>query len=81
MPGMCKLANSYPSYLVLVTLLSTIKNIHFRLLEVTETIFIKTLLFGIVLLMHTVITNKQVFNATIEYILTTKQFDESLFHS
>ena len=78
---MCKLANSYPSYLVLVTLLSTIKNIDFRLLEVTVTIFLKTLLFGIVLLMHTLITNTQILNATIEYILTTKQFDESLFHS
>ena len=78
---MCKLANSYPSYLVLVTLLSTIKNIDFRLLEVTETIFLKTLLFGTVLLMHTLITNTQILNATIEYILTTKQFDESLFHS
>ena len=61
------------------TLLSTIKNIDCRLLDVTETVLIKTLLFGNCSVdAH---TNTQILHATIEYILTTKNFDESLFHS
>ena len=61
------------------TLLSTIKNIDSRLLDVTKTVLIKTLLFG----NHSVDahTNTQTLNANIEYILTTKRFDESLFNS
>ena len=61
------------------TLLSTSKNIDCRLLDVTETVLIKTLLFGNCSVdAH---TNTQIFNATIEYIVITKRFDESLFHS
>ena len=61
------------------TLLSTIKNIDCRLLDVTETFFIKTLLFGNYSVdAH---TNTQILNATIKYILPTKRFVESLFHS
>ena len=58
------------------TLLSTIKNIDCRLLDVTETVLIKTLLFGNCLVDAQ--TNTQILNAIIEYILTTKRFDESI---
>ena len=61
------------------TLLSITKNIDCRLLDVTETVFIKTLLFGNC--SDDAQTNTQILNATIEYILTTKRFDESLFCS
>ena len=61
------------------TLLSTIKNIGYRLLDVTETVLIKALLFGNC--SFDALTNTQILNATTEYILTTKTFDESLFHS
>ena len=52
------------------TLLNTIKNIDCRLLDVTETLLIKTLLFGNWSVdAH---TNTQILNATTEYIVTTK---------
>ena len=61
------------------TLLSTVKNIHCRFLDVTETALMKTLLFGNCSIdAH---TNTQILNASIKYILTTKRFDESLFRS
>ena len=61
------------------TLLSTIKNIDCRLLDVTETVLIKPLLFGNCSVdAH---TNTQIINATIEYILTNERFDESQLHS
>ena len=60
-------------------LLGTIKNIDCRLLDVTETILIKTLLFGNCSVDAQ--TNILILNATTEYILTTKRFDESLFYS
>ena len=54
----------------------TIKNIDCRLLGVTETVLIKTLLFGNCSVdAH---TNIQVLNATVEYILTAKKFGDSL---
>ena len=56
------------------TLLSTIKNIDCRLLDVTETLISGK---GTV----DAHTNTEILNATIDYILTTKKFDESLFHS
>ena len=59
------------------TLLSTIKNIDCRLLDVTETVLIKALLFGNCSVDAE--TNTQILNPTIEYILSTKRFDESLF--
>ena len=61
------------------TLLSTVKNINCRLLDVTETALIKTLLFGNFSLDAQ--TNTHILNATIEYVLTTKRFDESMFYS
>ena len=60
------------------TLLSLIKNIDCRLLDVNETVLIKTFLFGNCSVdAH---TNTQILNATIECILTIKRFDGSLFH-
>ena len=60
-------------------LLSTIKSIDCRLLDMTETVLIKTLLLGNCSVdAH---TNTKILNATIEYISTTKRFDESLFRS
>ena len=56
------------------TLVSTLKNINCRLLDLTETVLIKTLLFGNFSVDAQ--TNIQILNATIEYSLTTKRFDE-----
>ena len=62
---------------------STLKNIDFKLLDVTETVLIKRFYLEIVILMHTLILRflNQPLNMTIEYILATKRFDEPLFHS
>ena len=61
------------------TFLSTIKNTDCRLLDVTETALIKTLLFRYCSIdAH---TNTKILNANIEYILTNERFDVSLFHS
>ena len=49
------------------------------MLDVTETVLIKTLLFGNCSVDGH--TNTQILNTTIEYILTTKRFDESRFFS
>ena len=54
------------------------KNIDCRLSDVTETVLIKTRLFGNC--SANAHTNSQIFNATIEYILNTKRFDEYLLH-
>ena len=59
------------------TLLSTVKNIDCRLLDVTEAVLMKTPLFGNC--STDAHTNTQILNASIKYILTTKRFDESLF--
>ena len=61
------------------TLLTTIKSIDCRLVDVTETVLIKTLLIGNCSIDAE--TNAQILNATIEYILTTRRFYESLFYS
>ena len=56
------------------TLLSTIKNID--CIDETETVLIKTLLFGNCSVnAH---ANTQILNATINYVLTTERFDESV---
>ena len=59
------------------TLLSTIENIDNNLLDVCEPVLIKTLLFGSNLFDSNANTN--VLNATIEYVLSTKRFEEPLF--
>ena len=58
---------------------SCVKNIDYRLLYVTETVLIKTLLFGNCPVdAH---TNTETLNAISEDILTSKRFEEALFHS
>ena len=62
-----------------VCLLSTVKNTDHRLLDLMETILIKTFLLGNCSLdAH---ANTKIFNATTEYILTTMRFGEPMFHS
>ena len=59
------------------TLLSSIKNINNNLLHLCEPVLIRTLLFGSNSFDTNANTN--VLNATIEYIISTKRFDEPLF--
>ena len=59
------------------TLLSTIKNIDNNLLDPSETIFIKTPLFGSNSFDTNANTN--VFNASIAYVRSTKRFEKPLF--
>ena len=59
------------------TLLSTIKNIDNNLLHLCEPVLIRTLLFGSNSFDTNANTN--VLNATIEYVLSTKRFEEPLF--
>ena len=59
------------------TLLSTIENIDNNLLDVCEPVLIKTFRFGSNLFDSNANTN--VLNATIEYVLSTKRFEEPLF--
>ena len=59
------------------TLLSTVKNIHNNLLRLCEPVLIRTLLFGNNSFDTNASTN--VLNANIEYILSTRRFDEPLF--
>ena len=67
-----------PTYIIeRRTLLSTLVNIDNNLLDLCEPVLIRTLLFG----SNSFDTdaNTNVLNATIEYILSTKRFDEPLF--
>ena len=57
------------------TLLSTIENIDNNLLDLFEPVLIKTLLFD----SNSSNANTNVLNATIEYFLSTKRFEEPLF--
>ena len=59
------------------TFLSTIKNIDNNLLHLCEPVLIRTLLFGSNSFDTNANTN--VLNATVEYIISTKRFDEPLF--
>ena len=59
------------------TLLSTIENIDSNLLDLCEPVLIKTLLFGSN--SFDTNTNTNVLIATIEYVLSTKRFEEPLF--
>ena len=59
------------------TLLSTIRKIDSTLLDLDESMLSKTLLFGSNAL--DISTNTRILNATIEYVLNTKRFDEPLF--
>ena len=60
---------------VLCTMMKDIiKNIHCKLVDVTETVLIKTFLFGNCSVDAQ--TNTQILNTPIKYILTTERFDE-----
>ena len=59
------------------SLLSTIRNIDCKLLEYTDSSLTQTLLYGNPSL-H-IITNSLILNATIDFILSTKRFQEALF--
>ena len=59
------------------TLLSTIGNTNYKLLENTDSVLTQTLLFGNT--SYDITGNTKILNATITFILLTKRFDEPLF--
>ena len=59
------------------TFLSKIKSINDKFLEENASTMTQTLLFGD--LSSSVETNKLILNATIQYVLSTKRFEEALF--
>ena len=59
------------------TLLSTLNNIDSKILESNDSYLTQTLLFGSISFDSE--TNTLVLNATIDYILSTERFEESLF--
>ena len=59
------------------SLLSTIRNIDCKLLEITDSSLAHTLLYENP--SFDIITNSLVLNATIDFILSTKRFEEALF--
>ena len=59
------------------SLLSTIRNIDCKLLEITDSSLTQTLLYGNP--SFDIITNSLILNATIDFILSTKRFEETLF--
>ena len=61
------------------TILSIIKNIGYRLLDMTEIVLLETILF--VNCSVDAYNNTKILNVTIEYILTRKRFHESLLYS
>ena len=59
------------------TLLSTIANINYKLLENTDSVLTQTLLFGNT--SFNIANNTKILNATINFILLTKRIDAPLF--
>ena len=59
------------------TLLSTIGNTNYKLLENTDSVLTQTLLFGNT--SYDITGNTKILNATVTFILLTKRFDEPLF--
>ena len=59
------------------TLLSTLNNIDCKILESHDSYLMQTVLFVYTLFDSE--TNRLVFNATIDYILSTERFEEPLF--
>ena len=59
------------------SLLSTIRNIDCKLLEISDSSLTHTILYGNP--SFDVITNSLILNATIDFILFTKKFEEALF--
>ena len=60
------------------SLLNTIRNIDCKLLEITNSSLTQTLLYGNP--SFDIITNSLILNATIDFILSTKTFEEALFY-
>ena len=58
------------------TFLSTIKSINYKFVEQNDSILTQTLPFGD--LASSVETNKLILNATLQYVLSTKRFEEAL---
>lgn len=56
-----------------MTLLKKTKNVNYGILELNETIIIKTLLIGDSSLSDS--TNSLILNSSIEYVIATKKFD------
>ena len=59
------------------SLLSTVRNIDCKLLEISDSSLTQTLLHGNP--SFDVITNSLILNATIDFILSSKRFEEALF--
>ena len=59
------------------SLISTIRNIDCKLLEITDSSLTQTLLYGNP--SFDIITNSLILNATIDFILSTKRFEEAIF--
>ena len=59
-----------------ITFLNKIKNINYGILELSDTIMTKTLLFGDSLLSDS--TNTLILNSTIDYVIATKRFDDPI---
>ena len=59
-----------------MTFLNKIKNINYGILELSDTIMTKTLLFGDSLLSDS--TNTLILNSTIDYVIATKKFDDTI---
>ena len=59
------------------TLLSTLGNLNYNLLENTSNVLTQTLLFGNMSISPS--DNSKILNAAIDFILSTKRFDEQLF--
>ena len=57
-----------------MTFLNKINNINYGILELSDTIMNKTLLFGDSLLSDS--TNTLILNSTIDYVIATKIFDD-----
>ena len=61
-----------------MTLLSTIKNIDYGILELSDTIMTKTLLFGDSSLSDS--ANTLILNSTMDYVIATKRFLRAHFY-
>ena len=59
-----------------MTFLNKIRNIDYGILELSNTIMTKTLLFGDSLLRYS--TNSLKLNSTIQHIIVTKRFDDPI---
>ena len=59
-----------------MTFLNKINNINYGILELSDTMMTKTLLFGDSLLSYS--TNTLILNSTIDFVIATKRFDDPI---